>query len=71
MIDEEKAIELGYEFGIDSGDGCFEFGMKDLHALIARVEQATLERAAVECETSEMYRGSIFATRIRNLKGTN
>lgn len=29
---------------------------------------AILELAAVECERSEMYRGSIFAARIRKLK---
>lgn len=36
----------------------------DVHALIC----LALERAAVECEQSEAYRGSVFAQRIRELK---
>ena len=37
-------------------------------ALASLVEQATLERAAQECEQSEAYRGPVFAQRIRALK---
>jgi hypothetical protein len=41
-----------------------EFFHEDLDAFVCEV----LERAAVECEQSEAYRGSVFAQRIRALK---
>lgn len=44
------------------------FTYAEIKALRAALVHAALERAAVECERSEMYRGSIFAARIRNLK---
>lgn len=35
---------------------------------LSEFANAILERAAVECEQSEAYRGSVFAQRIRALK---
>lgn len=35
---------------------------------LSKIANTILERAAVECERSEMYRGSIFAARIRKFK---
>lgn len=53
------------EAGITPKGDAFTYA--EINALRALV-QAALERAAVECERSEMYRGSIFAARIRKLK---
>lgn len=63
----EVVIRLAREAG-------FERAKIAWHQLYADEDQvidfanAILERAAVECERSEMYRGSIFAARIRKLK---
>lgn len=82
-MNQEQVIELAEQAGFDiveintNGKDTLEIlcvpeelvwmtGMMSRFA--ARVEQATLERAAVACEQSESYRGSVFAARIRALK---
>lgn len=62
------ARESGFPFnkyGLLQGD---EDGEIDADEMFARFTAVVLERAAVECEQSEAYRGSVFAQRIRALK---
>lgn len=69
---QEQVIEFARKAGISQG--CDHYGPdwtavdNDLVKFAKLVEQATLERAAVACEQSEAYRGSVFAARIRALK---
>lgn len=77
-MNQEQVIELARKAGFYFHDAGFgpdvfhttpnEFSQKCFERFAKLVEQATLERAAVECETSEAYRGSVFAARIRKLK---
>lgn len=65
----QMAHDAGFEIYKDrKGDNhAFVEGVKvtpDVNALIC----LALERAAIECEQSEAYRGSVFAQRIRALK---
>lgn len=67
MINRDELLKIARESG-------FERTKMVWHQMYADEDQvidfanAILERAAVECERSEMYRGSIFAARIRKLK---
>lgn len=69
---QEQVIEWARKAGISQG--CDHYGPdwtavdNDLVKFAKLVEQATLERAAVACEQSEAYRGSVFAARIRAMK---
>lgn len=64
-MDLAKAID----FAVKAGFGNYAYEAAGIfHELVNEVEQATLEKAAVECEQSEAYRGSVFAQRIRALK---
>lgn len=70
---QDKVIELAlkancYELPSDLDDGDWISSPEQLARFASLVEQATLERAAQECEQSEAYRGSVFAQRIRALK---
>ena len=67
----QMAREAGFEFnkyGLLQGD---EEGEIDADAMFVRFAAIVLERAAIECEQSEAYRGSVFAQRIRALKPIN
>lgn len=65
MIKKEELLEMAREAGAqDFAGGTCVISISQL----SEFANAILERAAVECERSEMYRGSIFAARIRKLK---
>lgn len=64
----QMARDAGFPFnkyGLLQGD---EDGEIEAEEMFARLTAVVLERAAVECEQSEAYRGSMFAQRIRALK---
>lgn len=73
---QEQVIELAKQAGFFYYDMRSEGHGETLEAdsiepalMFAKlVEQATLERAALECAQSEAYRGSVFAARIRAMK---
>lgn len=65
---KKKAQKFLAHWAAPTGMGLYEISLQNLIDFGELVEQATLELAAVECERSEMYRGSIFAARIRKLK---
>ena len=62
------ALQMAHDAGFE------EFETEDSHWLdctpwqLLQLVSEVLERAAIECEQSEAYRGSVFAQRIRALK---
>lgn len=58
------ALEMASKHAFCESGQHIEFFHEDLDAFVCEV----LERAALECEQSEAYRGSVFAQRIRALK---
>lgn len=78
---KEKLLEMAREAGFMTGemnlhDGSSTYTViqpiaKNCAVELKKFVDVVLELAAQECENSEAYRGSIFAARIRNLKGTD
>lgn len=71
---QEQVIELAEKHGAtsyrnraDTANPAYGFTESKLAAMVAEVEQTTIERAAQTCEQSEAC-GSVFAARIRALK---
>lgn len=66
-VDEDGASDAGLSY-LD-GASQHEYGHW-IDDEIQAFANAILERAAVECQESELYRGSVFASRIRALKSS-
>lgn len=64
MTQPIDALQMASKHAYCESGQHIEFFHEDLEAFVCEV----LERAAVECEQSEAYRGSVFAQRIRALK---
>lgn len=70
---KEELLKMAREAGLIEGDfhPAEYFCVKFIDEKLEIFANAILERAAVECQESEMYRGSVFASRIRALKSSN
>lgn len=70
MTQPIDALQMAHDAGFE------EFKTIDAHWLdctpwqLLHLVSEVLERAAIECEQSEAFRGSVFAQRIRALKPT-
>lgn len=64
MTEPIDALQMASKHAYCESGQHIEFFHEDLDLFVCDI----LERAAVECEQSEAYRGSMFAQRIRALK---
>lgn len=64
MTQPIDALQMASKHAFCESGQHIEFFHEDLDLFVCDI----LERAAIECEQSEAYRGSVFAQRIRALK---
>lgn len=63
------ALQMARDMGIEPSDTAVKALSTTIPSnWLTKYASDILERAAVECEQSEAYRGSVFAQRIRALK---
>lgn len=63
-MDKEELLKMARDAGLERS------GWNARESAVLEFANSILERAAVECQESELYRGSVFASRIRALKSS-